>query len=89
MRIKKGFFLHSVGGERIVMQDGTSTIDFSRIVSLNPTAAYLWEKINENDFDTEIVAKMLMEKYDIENNVALHDAEAFITKLREAGVIEE
>ena len=46
MRIKTGFELRDVCGEKIVMAYGMENIDFSRIICLNDTAAYLWEAMS-------------------------------------------
>lgn len=38
MKIKNGFTLHQIGDEHIIMHNGTGNVDFSNIISLNPTA---------------------------------------------------
>lgn len=87
MKMKEGFFLHQIGDECIVMQDGSSNVDFSKIINLNPTAAWLWTEIGNREFDSEQVVQMLTEHYDVSESRARQDAEAFIESLREAGVI--
>ena len=39
MKIKNGFTLHQIGDEHIIMHNGTGNVDFSNIISLNPTLA--------------------------------------------------
>lgn len=87
MRIKEGLFLHQIGDECIVMQDGSSNVDFSNILSLNPTAAYLWAEIGNREFDSAKIVQMLTEHFDVTESRAQQDAEGFITSLKEAGVI--
>lgn len=89
MRIKEGFLLHQVGDECIVMQDGSTNVDFSNIISLNPTAALLWKELDGQEFDAETVARMMTEHYEVTSEEACRDAENFIKKLQEAGVMEE
>lgn len=86
MKIKKGFFLHSIGDECIVMQDGSSNIDFSNILNLNSTAQYLWTAIGEEEFDSNKIAQMLTDRYDVSEAQARRDAEEFIIRLKEAEV---
>ena len=43
MRIKKGFVLRELAGEKIVSGEGLEQLDFNKIVSLNTSAAYIWE----------------------------------------------
>ncbi|RRD93100.1 PqqD family protein [Bacteroides heparinolyticus] len=89
MKIKEEFFLHSVGDVHIVMQDGTSNVDFGRIISLNPTAVYLWERIGHERFDAGMLAGMLAERYGVTEKEALRDAEAFVEKLKASDVVTE
>lgn len=89
MRIRKGLFLHTIGDECIVMQDGSSNVDFSNILNLNPTAVYLWQALGEDDFDDERIVGMLTEHYDVTEEQARRDAHTFIGMLKEAQVIEE
>ncbi len=87
MRIKEGLFLHKIGDECIIMQDGTSNVDFSNILNLNPTAAYLWTEIGNQEFDAGSITQMLTEHYDVTEEQASLDAAGFINKLKEAGVV--
>ena len=45
MRKKKGFELRDVCGEHVIMAYGMENIDFSKISSLNETAAFLWKAV--------------------------------------------
>ena len=36
MKIKQGFILHRIGDDYIIMQDGSSNVDFSKVISLEP-----------------------------------------------------
>lgn len=87
MRIKEGFILHKIGGECIVIQDGSSHVDFSSILDLNPTAAYLWAEIENQEFDTDKITLMLTQRYEVTEEQAHQDAEDFINRLQDAGVV--
>ncbi|MCR4809621.1 MAG: PqqD family protein [Prevotella sp.] len=89
MRIKKGFNLRAVCGENIIVAEGLSNIDFSRIISLNESAVYLWKNIQGKDFNQEMLADLLMQEYEVEKDTALRDAEMLIGQWKEAGLIEE
>ena len=47
MKIEPEFMLHQIGEEYIVMHDGSTNVDFSRIINLNRTAAYLWQRFRD------------------------------------------
>ena len=49
MRTKTGFVLKDVCGEKIVVAEGRENIDFTKIISMNDSAAYLWEKVQNMD----------------------------------------
>ena len=43
MRAKKGFKLRNICGENIIVAEGKENIDFTNIISMNETSAFLWE----------------------------------------------
>lgn len=47
MRIKDGFELREICGEHVILSHGMDNIDFSKIISLNETAAFLWKGLWE------------------------------------------
>lgn len=87
MRIREGLFLHKIGDECIIMQDGSSNVDFSNILNLNPTAAYLWTTIGNQEFDAASITQIITEHYDVTEEQARLDVEDFIKKLKDAGVV--
>ena len=89
MKVKKGFNLRTVCGENIIVAEGLSNIDFSRIISLNESAAYLWKKVQGTDFDANRLAALLTEEYDVDSQKALHDAEELISQWKDAGLIDD
>ena len=43
MKLKKGFVLREVCGENVIVGEGVETVDFGKLINLNPTAALLWK----------------------------------------------
>ena len=89
MRIKKGFVLRELLGQKIVTGEGLEQIDFNKLVSLNSSAAYLWEHLVSREFDLETMVDLLLERYDIERSVALKDARALLDNWKSIGLIED
>jgi len=89
MKIKEGFVLRQLLGENIVVGEGLSQINFNKIISLNASAAYLWQSVEGKTFDADELARLLLEKYDVSEEVAKKDAEALIKTWVEAGIVEE
>lgn len=87
MKIKEGFELRTICGEAIIVAHGIENIDFSKIISLNESAAYLWRKVEGQDFDAPMLARLLTEEYEVDEATALRDAEKMINDWQAAGLI--
>jgi len=89
MKTKKGFKLRNVCGENIIVAEGIENIDFSRIISMNESAAFLWNKIQGKDFNADTLVEMILEEYDIDKDTARSDIEQLVKKWQEAGIVED
>ena len=90
MKAKKGFELQNVCGEYIIVPAGIENVDFSRIISLNPTAAFLWEKVSSlEEFTIETLVEALLEEYEVEEAVAREDCALVIERWAEMELIEQ
>lgn len=90
MKAKKGFELQNVCGEHILVPAGIENVDYSRIISLNPTAAFLWEKINAmEEFTIEDMVSSLLEEYEVEEEIAREDCNLIVERWTEMELIEE
>ncbi len=89
MRIKEGFVLRDVCGEKVVMGEGLKTINFSKMIHLNETAAYLWNELLGKEFDTEMMADLLCEQYEVTRELAVADSKKLADSLIEAEVVEK
>ena len=89
MKTKKGFRLRDICGEHIVVAEGIDNIDFSKIISMNESSAYLWEKVQgEKKFTEDELVKMLLEEYDVDEATAKEDVKKLIEQWTEAQIIE-
>ncbi len=88
MKIKKGFVLRQMCGENIITAEGLEHINFNKLISLNATAAFLWEKVEGKDFTIEEMAQHLVEEYGIEMELALTDAGKLAQAWIDAGIAE-
>lgn len=88
MKIKQGFELRTICGEAIIVAHGIENIDFSKIISLNESAAYLWRNVVDKEFDANTLAHLLTEEYDVDDATALADAQKVIQDWSNAGLAE-
>lgn len=89
MKIKKGFTLRTVMGQNIVLAEGNNSDSFGKMISLNGSAATLWEGLKGKDFDTDYAADLLVKHYGIDRAQALSDAAYIIGLMEEKGLIEK
>lgn len=90
MKLKDGFVLREVCGEKVIVGEGLGAIDFGKLISLNDTAAWLWEKAGEQgEFSVETLCEALCETYDVTPETARTDVQALLTQWMELGVIAE
>ena len=89
MKIKNGLELQNVCGEHIIIPAGEENMDFSQIISLNPTAAYLWENVAKREnFTVEDMVQLLLDEYEVEESVALEDCKLIAERWEEMGLLE-
>ncbi len=87
MKIKNGFLLRQVGEQNVVVAVGEESRDFNGIIRLNNTGRFLWEKLQKDISEKDLVSAMLLE-YDIDEATAKNDTADFINSLKEANLLE-
>lgn len=89
MKTKNGFMLRDICGEKILVAEGEENIDYCNIISMNESAAYLWDAIQDKEFDADTLATLLTEEYEIDKATALADSKNLLAKWMEVGIIED
>ncbi len=87
MKIKQGFVLKSIADSHIVVPLGSQVVDFSSIIKLTDTGAFLWSQLC-SDISAEELVSALTAEYDVDDATATRDVDAFITKLKDADLLE-
>ena len=88
MRIKEGFILRRICGECVVVGEGLAQVNFNKMLSLNETAAYLWESVMGKDFTQEDLVQLLLDKYEVAPETARADVAALVKTWLEQGVAQ-
>ena len=88
MKIKEGFVLRTICGQNVVSGEGPANVNFSKLVRLNDSAAYLFKAVGNEDFTPERLADLLLEEYEVTRETALKDAEALCAQWKEIGIAE-
>lgn len=87
MKIKEGFKLRKVAGNYIVIATGKASKEFNGMINLNEVGAFLWERLEKGATKDELVNALLSE-YEVPNDIANKDVEAFLNKLQGANLVE-
>ena len=87
MKLKQNYKVRKIAGESVIVRMGVQNVKMTTIISLNPTSEWLWEQLQGVEFDAEKVVDLLTGEYEVEREVALKDAEAWIATLTEYGII--
>ena len=89
MRIKNGFVLRKVCGEQVIMGEGIGALDFGKLLCLNETAAFLWNRATElGDFTVGSLTDRLCEEYEVERSRAEADVQAIVDSWQKVNVLE-
>ncbi len=88
MKTKSGFNLRQICGENVIIAEGEENIDFSNIISMNESSAYLWTNIQDKDFSEDELVKLLTEEYDVDEITAKSDVNNLVKSWLDAGIIE-
>ena len=86
MKIKEGFVLREVAGSYIVVAVGEAVKTFNGVINLNKTGALLWKEL-EKGGDENALVKVLLDEYDVAEDIAKRDIEAFIKRLQDANLL--
>ena len=88
MKFIEGFKLRPLGREFIVVGEGLAQVNFNKMISLNETAAYLWETLQGREFTVDDMVKALCEKYEVTEELASTDSAKLAEDWINAGLVE-
>lgn len=88
MKIKEGYILRNVAGSFVVVPIGVATLEFNGMMNLNETGAFLFEKMIDGISRDDLI-KALTDEYDVYDETAAEDVDAFIEKVKEQDLFEE
>ena len=89
MKIKPGFELRTVCRENILISHGRENINFSSVVSMNESAAFVWRAMEGKDFTVDDMAKAMMEEYEVDKETALADCEKLKQEWMKIGLLDD
>ena len=88
MKLKEGFTIRQLCGEHIVVGEGLSQVNFNKMLSMNDSAAYLWEQVYGKEFSLDDLVTLLTDRYEVSAEQALEDVKKMVAVWQEHGVLE-
>ncbi|MGN0550723.1 MAG: PqqD family protein [Acutalibacteraceae bacterium] len=88
MKIKSDFLLKKVADSYVVVPVGKATVSFNGMITLNETGAFLWEKLQSECENSDLLSAMLLE-YEVDEKTAQKGIDKFINELKEADLLEQ
>ena len=86
MRLKDDFILHNTGEDFVIIATGEATKNFNGIIKLNNMSGEIVGLLT-TDISEEEIIKAIVEKYEVEYEIAREDILNLLDSLRKAGVI--
>lgn len=87
MKRKDGYILRNIAGSHILVPIGEEIANFNGVISLNDSAKFLWEQLEEH-ITTEQLIDRFTEEYEVDMELASKDVTGFIGILIENGMLE-
>ena len=87
MKITKQVILRTIAGESMLVPVGDTVAQYNGLFIITPSAKLLWEAIQQGKEGMDL-ADVLVDAYGIDRATAQEDANAFVAKLRELGIVE-
>lgn len=88
MKRNAEFLLREVADTLVVVPVGDAVTDFPGMITLNATGAYIWELL-ETEQTVQTLVDALVARYEVAEETARQDVEAFVGRLRSVGAIME
>lgn len=89
MKQRKDFVLRQICGMSIITAEGLKAIDFSKLIRLNDTAAFLWqEAARQGDFTADSLVEALCREYEVDEAVARNDCQKAVESWKKEGLLE-
>lgn len=88
MRIKDGFVVRKIANQYMAVPVGARAKELHGMIGLNETAAFLWNLLEEEKTEEELVQQLLME-YEVEEEQASRSVKHFHELLKKEEVLAD
>lgn len=89
MRVNDNLKLRKIGKKYMIVDVSSSDVDFTSVYSLNESAAFLWERIGNREFEEAELVDWLCSNYDVDREKAMTDVRRIISLWKTHGLVKE
>ena len=82
MKLSENFVLKNIAGENVVLPSGDD-LDLSVMISLNDTAKFLWEQLQEDKTEEDLLQAVIANYEDVDQEEAKKFISEFVSSLKE------
>ena len=88
MKRKEDFVMQEVGGEWLLVPLGAQVVDLNGLITLNHTAAHVWELLAQERTSEEL-AVAVVDEFGVDAETACADVQAFLEEIAAMGLLEK
>ena len=88
MKIKSGYVLREIVGEYFIIPIGSESINNNRMITVNEAGKTLWDAL-QKDISVDGLMKIMLDTYDVDEQILRADVDSFLETLRGAGLLED
>lgn len=89
MKLKDNLTIHKIGDEYMIVSESGSGLDYTRVISLNKSAAYLVQEVLQKEFTQDQWVDLLILKYSVDEEKAKLDVQVLVNKLTKEGLLDD
>lgn len=87
MKVTKTMIMRKIAGEHILIPVGEAATELFGLISLNESGALLWQKLQQECTEKDLVEVML-EEYEVDEETAKAGIRQFLEKMRKENLLE-
>ncbi len=87
MKIKEEYVLQSIADKWIVIDTNSKSVNFNKVLALNASGKFLWEKLEEG-MKSDALVSALIKQFGIAQATAEKDVDKFIQELKDLGCMD-
>ena len=87
MKINPIYKVRKVAGENIILLQGKTNGDMTRVVAFNESALLMCDTLQGKDFTVLDATQVLLDNYNVDPDVASADAKKWVETLQENGLL--